>query len=188
MTNVQETLIPGVFKLISEPFEDNRGSFLNLFRENEESFRNTWGSRNFKQINLSNTKNLGAIRGLHLQKKPYQEAKIVRCIKGKIFDVIVDLREESKTFGKSYSLILDSKKMNMIFVPSGFAHGFQTLLPDCEMLYLHTDYHNTELEKGYHYNSSDLKIPWPLEVTQISEKDKNLEIFKCERKKVFHEV
>ena len=84
---------------------------------------------------------------------------------------------------KSYSLILDSKKMNMIFVPSGFAHGFQTLLPDCEMLYLHTDYHNTELEKGYHYNSSDLKIPWPIEVTQISEKDKNLEIFKCERKK-----
>ena len=78
--------------------------------------------------------------------------------------------------------------MNMIFVPSGFAHGFQTLLPDTEMLYLHTDYHNTELEKGYHYNSSDLKIPWPLEVTQISEKDKNLEIFKCERKKVFHEV
>ena len=78
--------------------------------------------------------------------------------------------------------------MNLIFVPSGFAHGFQTLLPDCEMLYLHTDYHNTELEKGYHYNSSDLKIPWPLEVTQISEKDKNLEIFKCERKKVFHEV
>ena len=78
--------------------------------------------------------------------------------------------------------------MNMIFIPSGFAHGFQTLLPDTEMLYLHTDYHNTELEKGYHYNSSDLKIPWRLEVTQISEKDKNLEIFKCERNKVFHEV
>ena len=160
-------------------FLDKRGEFRELIIEKKlkDKIVFTVCSKSKKNV----------LRGLHMQTKKMQ-GKFISVIKGKILDIVVDCRKKSKTFGKSYSLILDSKKMNMIFVPSGFAHGFQTLLPDCEMLYLHTDYHNTELEKGYHYNSSDLKIPWPLEVTQISEKDKNLEIFKCERKKVFHEV
>ena len=183
---LKKTPLEGALEIECLPKKDKRGSFVRFFCQ--KSLSKLFNDSKIVQINSSYSRMAGTIRGLHFQSSPSQENKFIRCIKGKIFDVIVDLREESKTFGKSYSLILDSKKMNMIFVPSGFAHGFQTLLPDCEMLYLHTDYHNTELEKGYHYNSSDLKIPWPLEVTQISEKDKNLEIFKYERKTVFHEV
>ena len=110
--------------------------------------------------NSSYSKTAGTVRGLHFQSFPSQESKFVRCIKGKIFDVIVDIRKESKTFGKWQSIILDSKKKNMVFIPSGFAHGFQTLFPDCEILYLLTDYHQPELECGYHYNSKDLNINW----------------------------
>ena len=125
---------------------------------------------------------------MHFQSFPSQESKFVRCIKGEIFDVIVDIRKDSKTFGKWQSIILDSKTQNMVFIPSGFAHGFQTLLPDCEILYLHTDYHEPELECGFHYNSKDLKINWPLDVTQISDRDKKLEIFQNKRKDIYHEV
>ena len=183
---LKKTPLDGALEIECLPKKDDRGSFVRFFCQ--KSLSKLCNNKKIVQINSSYSRITGTIRGLHFQSSPSQENKFIRCIKGKIFDVIVDLREESNTFGKSFSVILDSKKMNMIFVPTGFAHGFQTLLPDCEMLYLHTDYHNTELEKGYYYNSSDLKIPWPLEVTQISEKDKKLEIFKCERKKVFYEV
>ena len=76
----------------------------------------------------------------------------------------------------------------MVFIPSGFAHGFQTLLPDCEILYLHTDFHESELERGFHYNSKDLKINWPVDVTQISDRDKKLEIFQNKRKDIYYEL
>ena len=178
MTNVQETLIPGVFKLISEPFEDNRGSFLNLFRENEESFRNTWGSRNFKQINLSNTKNLGAIRGLHLQKKPYQEAKIVRCIKGKIFDVAVDLRKESVTFMKWVGIELSPSLHNAFMIPEGCAHGFQVIEEESSVLYFHSENWIKESDSGIRWNDPELNIKWPLPALNISQKDQNLPYLK----------
>tara|TARA_X000001036_G_scaffold238723_1_gene222668 strand:+ start:193 stop:750 length:558 start_codon:yes stop_codon:yes gene_type:complete len=178
--------LEGALEIDCLPKKDERGSFVRFFCQ--KSLSKLLNNTKIVQINSSYSRMAGTVRGLHFQSLPSQENKFIRCIKGKIFDVIVDLREESNTFGKSYSVILDSKKMNMIFVPTGFAHGFQTLLPDCEILYLHTDYYNPELERGYHYNSQDLKIPWPIEVTQISDKDQNLEIFKNQRKTVFHEV
>ena len=142
----------------------------------------------FVQDNHSLSRSSGTLRGLLFQAPPAAQGKLVRCGRGAIFDVIVDLRKHSKTFGKWKSVILDSKMMNMVFVPSGFAHGFQTLAPDCEILYLHTDYHNQELECGYNYNSQNLKINWPLEVTQISERDRNLKFFQDKRKSSNHEV
>ncbi|MFL2802046.1 MAG: dTDP-4-dehydrorhamnose 3,5-epimerase family protein [Paracoccaceae bacterium] len=168
--------LEGALEIDCLPKKDERGSFVRFFCQ--KSLSKLCKSTKIVQINSSYSRIAGTVRGLHFQSSPSQENKFIRCIRGKIFDVIVDLREESNTFGKLYSVILDSKKMNMIFVPTGFAHGFQTLLPDCEILYLHTDYHNPELERGYYYNSKDLQIPWPMKVTQISDKDKNLEIFK----------
>ena len=178
--------LDGAYEIECLPKKDERGSFVRFFCQ--KSLSQLFSNTKIVQINSSYSRLAGTVRGLHFQSLPSRENKFIRCIKGKIFDVIVDLREESKTFGKSHSVILDSKKMNMIFVPTGFAHGFQTLVPDCEILYLHTDYHNQELEKGYRYDSKDLKISWPIEITQISDKDKKLEIFKYERKKVLYEV
>tara|TARA_A100001011_G_C14282699_1_gene832264 strand:+ start:191 stop:748 length:558 start_codon:yes stop_codon:yes gene_type:complete len=176
--------LDGALEIECHPKNDERGSFVRFFCQ--KSLLKLCNNTEIVQINSSYSRIAGTVRGLHFQSSPSQENKFIRCIRGKIFDVIVDLRDESKTFGKTYSVILDSQKMNMIFVPTGFAHGFQTLLPDCEILYLHTDYHNPELERGYHYKSKDLKIPWPIEVTKISDKDKNLEIFKYKRKTIFH--
>ena len=163
----------------NQSYKDKRGYFKEILLEKNIK-------KKFPFLVMSYSKK-NVLRGLHLQMKKSQ-GKYISVIKGKIFDVIVDLRKHSKTFGKWKSVILDSKMMNMVFVPSGFAHGFQTLAPDCEILYLHTDYHNQELECGYNYNSQNLKINWPLEVTQISERDRNLKFFQDKRKSSNHEV
>ena len=183
---IKKKLLSGAFEIESLPKKDNRGSFVRFFCQ--KTLSELFDNNNIVQINSSYSKKAGTIRGLHFQSFPSKESKFIRCIKGKIFDVIVDLRKHSKTFGKWKSVILDSKMMNMVFIPSGFAHGFQTLAPDCEILYLHTDYHNQELECGYNYNSQNLKINWPLEVTQISERDRNLKFFQDKRKSSNHEV
>ena len=98
--------------------------------------------------------------------------------------MVLDLRLESKTFGQWQSIILDSEKMNMVYIPKGFAHGFQTLTDNCQILYLHTEYRNQKSEDGYYYNSPYLGIDWPLELTDISERDKNLKIFDESAKKI----
>lgn len=183
---IKENQLKDVFEINSIPKTDNRGSFSRFFCK--KTLSELSKNINIVQINSSYSKTAGTVRGLHFQSFPSQESKFVRCIKGKIFDVIVDIRKESKTFGKWQSIILDSKTQNMVFIPSGYAHGFQTLLPDCEILYLHTDYHEPELECGFHYNSKDLKINWPLDVTQISDRDKKLEIFQNKRKDIYYEV
>ena len=183
---IKENQLKDVFEINSIPKTDNRGSFSRFFCK--KTLSELSKNINIVQINSSYSKTAGTVRGLHFQSFPSQESKFVRCIKGKIFDVIVDIRKDSKTFGKWQSIILDSKTQNMVFIPSGFAHGFQTLLPDCEILYLHTDFHESELECGFHYNSKDLKINWPLDVTQISDRDKKLEFFQNKRKDIYYEV
>ena len=114
----------------------------------------------------------GTIRGMHFQKEPHQEKKLVRCIKGSVFDVIIDLRKESETFLKYISIELSEKNKTMILIPENFAHGFQTLEDNTELLYHHTEFYNKEFEDGLLYNDPQLKITWPLPVTVISEKDK----------------
>ena len=138
--NIKSTTIKDLVELCPKKFGDERGQFISAYKKQDSIFQFSWASRNIAQVNISITKSVGAIRGLHFQSFPSQESKFVRCIKGKIFDVIVDIRKDSKTFGKWQSIILDSKTQNMVFIPSGFAHGFQTLLPDCEILYLLTDF------------------------------------------------
>ena len=174
--------LSGVAEIESNPFVDHRGWFVRYFCQ--EQIKELNGGKEIVQINSSFTKRKGTIRGLHFQNSPYCEDKIVRCLSGQIFDVVLDLRLESKTFGQWQSIILDSEKMNMVYIPKGFAHGFQTLTDNCQILYLHTEYRNQKSEDGYYYNSPYLGIDWPLELTDISERDKNLKIFDKSSKKI----
>ena len=164
--------LEGAAEIQLKTFQDHRGWFSRWFCQDTLSELNH--GRPIEQINSSMTVKQGAVRGLHFQFAPKMEDKIVRCIQGKVFDVIVDLRHDSPTKGKWCSLELDSDKQNMIYIPKGFAHGFQTLTENCQLLYLHTEYHSPEDEGGFHFQSPSLDIKWPLEVTEISERDKNL--------------
>ncbi len=167
--------LDGAAEIHSSTMTDERGWFSRHYCQKELSAIN--GDKQIVQINSSCTKSAGTIRGLHLQHSPYEEDKIVRCIAGKIFDVILDVRLGSATYGKWHSVILDAYEMNMVYIPKGFAHGFQTLEPNCEILYFHTEFFVSKAEGGYRYDSPELDIPWPLEIRKVSEKDKNLDIF-----------
>ncbi len=151
-------------------FNDARGSFLKI--AHKEFFLNFKKNIKIKQFNISVTKKRGTIRGMHLQKSNFSEIKIVTCLKGKIFDTVVDLRK-NKNFGKKKKFILDSPNKSLI-VPEGFAHGFQTLTDNCIVIYLHTNYYKKNFEKTL--NPLKLGINWPIKKIIISKKDKNGEI------------
>lgn len=163
-----------LFEIKSKKVFDNRGYFLNLFRPNDDLYSQFWGKRNIEQINLSESLRVGAIRGLHFQKSPYLDAKIIRCLKGKIWDVAVDLRKESCDYKKWHAIELDSEESNAFFIPEGFAHGFQVLEPNTKVLYIHSSKWIKSHESGIRWNDKILNIKWPLKVTDMSERDKNL--------------
>lgn len=150
---------------------DSRGFLTRLFCKNE--FEKVNFNKEFVQENLTLTKTKGTFRGFHYQLPPYSDAKLVRCISGKVLDIVIDLRKNSKTFLHNFSVELESSKLNMILIPEGFAHGFQTLTDDCMMLYLHSNFYNSNYERGIRYNDPDINIELPLSVTDISERDKN---------------
>ena len=172
--------LEGAAEIECFPNRDERGWFSRYFCKKELSELSN--ENEVVQINSSFTSLAGTIRGLHLQNAPYEEDKFVRCISGRIYDVILDVRIGSPTYGSIHSVVLDSEKMNMIFIPKGFAHGFQTLVPNCQILYLHTQFHHPKAEDGFRFDSPELEIDWPLEITQISERDMNLEVFSKEKK------
>jgi dTDP-4-dehydrorhamnose 3,5-epimerase len=124
-------------------------------------------------MNHSFTKAKGSIRGMHYQYPPNTEIKVARCISGAVFDVIIDLRKGSKTFLHWVSTELSAEKKNMIYIPEGFAHGFQTLTENCELIYFHSEYYAAGNEGGIRYNDPFLKIKWPLTVTEVSDRDNN---------------
>lgn len=135
-----------------------------------------FGKRKIVNVNFSRTARKGTIRGMHFQNPPYSEMKIVRCIKGRIADTIVDIREESDTFLEHYSVELSDENMRMLVVPEGFAHGFQTLEDNCEIMYLVTEHYNQYAEGGLRYSDPKLAICWPLPISGISDKDANHEL------------
>ena len=140
-----------------------------LFCRNE--LQSILQSKNIVQINHSLTRQKGAIRGMHFQYSPKAEAKIVKCLRGSVFDVIIDLRKDAPTFLKWNGEVLSAENMKMIYIPEGFAHGFQTLEENCELLYLHTEFYSPEHEGGVCYDDPKIGIKWPLEPTEISDKD-----------------
>lgn len=129
------------------------------------------GSRQIVNVNFSRTAATGAVRGLHFQHCPKMEMKLIRCLRGKVFDVLVDLRKGSPTFLHWHGELLSPENMKMLVVPEGVAHGFQALEPDSEMLYLHTEFYSVEHDAGVRYNDPRIGVLWPERVTEVSEKD-----------------
>jgi len=167
---IKQTAIPDVLIVETKKHEDGRGSFMRLFCQQELS--TILGDREIVQINKSVTISKGAIRGMHFQYPPYAEMKLVRCLKGKIFDVAVDLRKGSLTFLQWYSEILTPENNKMMVVPEGFAHGFQSLECETEVLYLHTAEYHPESEAGVLFGDPRLNIQWPIDCTDVSNRDK----------------
>lgn len=161
--------IKGVYIMEPSPVADNRGSFSRIFCEKE---LHEIGHRDhIVQINHSMNKEQGTLRGLHYQLMPASEIKIVKCIKGAIFDVVVDVRRGSDTFLSWYGQELTEKNMKLMYIPKGFAHGFQTLKPNSEIIYFSSEFYTPEKERGLNYKDPALDIQWPMPVSCISERD-----------------
>jgi dTDP-4-dehydrorhamnose 3,5-epimerase len=168
---LKKTTLDGSYEINPDEKADNRGFFTRYWCKKEYSSLGL--DANIVQINSSMSKNKGTIRGLHFQYPPKAETKIIRCIRGSIFDVIVDIRQGSKTYGQWFGKELNEKNRAMMYVPQGFAHGFQTLIKNVELLYLHSEYYSKEHEGGLLYNDINVGIDWPLAMTEISPRDKS---------------
>jgi len=169
-TNLKGAYIIGVNKL-----EDDRGFFGRLWCEKELKEHNL--NTNIVQSNVSLSEKKGTLRGMHFQRNPFQETKLVRCTKGSIYDVIIDLRPDSPTYKKWFGVKLTADNHKMIYVPENFAHGFLTLQDNSEVYYLVTQFYNKDAEAGLRYNDPTFKIEWPTEIVEISEKDNNHQNF-----------
>lgn len=167
----EKTSLRDAYTITLETISDKRGKFTRLFDQKELAMAGF--KKKIVQVNYTFSKKSGTLRGLHLQTEPYAETKIVSCIKGKVFDVIVDLRQNSPTFLKWHGEILSDKNHKMIYIPEGFAHGLQALTKNCGMLYFHSNFYQKTHEKGIRYNDPLIGIKWKLKVTEISDKDKN---------------
>ncbi len=167
--NILKTPLADLYVVETDPFVDHRGAFARWFCEAE--LVEVIGQRHIKNVNFSRTTKAGSIRGMHYQLPPHAEMKMVRCIRGKILDVVVDIRKDSPTFLQHYGVELSAENMKLFVIPEGFAHGFQSLEDDCEIMYLVTEFYSPESEGGLRYNDPDLHISWPLPVSDISEKD-----------------
>ena len=166
---IMKTPIAGVVVVEASPFVDKRGSFSRLYCEDELS--DIIGSRRIVQINHSRTLTVGAVRGMHYQHPPNAEMKLVRCIKGRVWDVAIDLRAGSPTLLQWYAEELTPQNTNMLVIPEGCAHGFQVLEPDSELLYLHTACYKPETEDGVAHDDPQVAVEWPMTVIDLSERD-----------------
>ncbi|WP_409200109.1 dTDP-4-dehydrorhamnose 3,5-epimerase [Methanobrevibacter sp. DSM 116169] len=168
--NFIDTEIDGVFIVEPAVFGDNRGYFMETFNEND--FKNEGYDLTFVQDNQSKSSK-GVLRGLHFQVN-YPQGKLVRVIKGEVFDVGVDLREGSKTYGKWVGAILSDENKKQLFIPKGFAHGFLVLSDEAEFVYKCTEFYHPEDEGGIIWNDPDINIEWPLnEIEEVSLSDKD---------------
>ena len=162
--------IHGAFEVQYTNISDDRGSFKRLFCSDE--LKEKISNKQIVQTNLSETSHKGSIRGMHYQKYPKSEIKLIHCIQGSVFDVMVDLRESSKTFLQWYGLELSANKNNMVVIPEGCAHGFQSLSNNTKLIYFHTEFYEPKYESGIHYDDKLINIDWPLDVEYISERDR----------------
>lgn len=163
------TPLAGVWLVDTEPLCDHRGAFARWFCQAELS--GLLGHRQILQVNHSRTVQPGAVRGLHFQHPPHAEMKLVRCVRGRVWDVVVDLRADSATFLQWHAEELTESNMRMLVIPEGCAHGFQVLSADSELLYLHTAMYHKPAEGGLRYDDPRLQITWPLAVTDMSARD-----------------
>lgn len=168
---VIETPLAGLTLLQRRPIGDQRGYLERLFCR--EELAAVIGQRLIIQINHTLTAKAGTVRGMHFQRAPYAEMKLVTCLKGEVFDVAIDLRRDSPTFLRWHAVHLSADNHRTLAIPEGFAHGFQTLTDDCELIYLHTAPYNPAAEGGLNALDPRLAIGWPLPVTEISARDRD---------------
>jgi dTDP-4-dehydrorhamnose 3,5-epimerase len=170
-----ETPLKGAYIIELEKRGDDRGFFARFFCEKEYANLNL--DNKIVQVNNSLSKDKGTLRGLHYQLPPKAETKIVRCLRGRIFDVIADLRKGSETFGNWFGEELNEENRKMMYVPKGFAHAILTLQEDTEILYLVTEFYSPENERGIRWNDPFFSIKWPIDPIVISDKDRNHPFF-----------
>jgi dTDP-4-dehydrorhamnose 3,5-epimerase len=164
-----ETTLSGAYLVDLEKRVDDRGFFARTWCRNEFADRGL--ATDLVQGHVSVNATRGTLRGLHFQRPPHAEAKLIRCVRGAIYDVIVDLRRDSPTHGRWLGVDLDAASYRMLYVPADFAHGFQVLADDTEITYLVSAFYAPGAEAGIRYDDPSLAVPWPLPVTRISEKD-----------------
>lgn len=167
--DIRDGDLPGLKIIQRWILGDHRGSFSRLFCS--EVFKDAGFPYPVSQINHTHTRRQGTIRGLHLQHPPHSETKLVTCLRGEVYDVAVDLRKDSPTFLSWQGVVLSETNHISLAIPQGFAHGFQALVDDCEMLYLHSEAHHPEAEGGIHPEDPRLNISWPRMISEISERD-----------------
>ncbi|HEY2589101.1 MAG TPA: dTDP-4-dehydrorhamnose 3,5-epimerase [Tepidisphaeraceae bacterium] len=167
----KETPLPGAYLIELEKKGDDRGFFARAFCEREFGAHRL--SSRFVQVNNSLSAQTGTLRGMHYQTSPKGETKLVRCIKGGLYDVILDLRKNSPTFGKSFGAELTAENRRMMYVPKGFAHGFITTEPNTEAFYFVDEFYAPEHERGVRWNDPAFDIAWPAQPVVLSDKDKN---------------
>jgi len=165
-----ETPLKGLYLIAPKKIEDERGFFARTFCKRE--FGEIGFDREFVQFNHSFNLKKGTTRGMHYQKKPFSETKLIRCLQGKVFDVAVDIRQGSSTFLQYFGVELSQDNMLSMFIPEGFAHGFQTLEDNSSLIYHHSEYYTPEADAGIRHNDEALNIIWPLSTVILSEKDK----------------
>lgn len=165
------TPIQSAFVIHLEKHTDERGTFGRAWCARE--FAENGIDVNFVQGNVASTRKKGTLRGMHYQSGGWEEAKLVRCTRGAIWDVVLDLREGSPTFGQSYGVELAADTHRMLYLPPGCAHGYQSLVDDVEAFYLVSNYYTPGAERGVRYDDPAFGIAWPLEVSALSEKDAN---------------
>ncbi|MFM7795414.1 MAG: dTDP-4-dehydrorhamnose 3,5-epimerase [Candidatus Nitrosotenuis sp.] len=159
-----------------EKVEDERGFFARIL--DVKKFAEVGLNTKIVQSSISHNKKKGTLRGMHYQAKPYEEDKIICCVKGKIFDVIVDIRQDSPTYKKWFGVELDANEYKTLYVPKGFAHGFQTLEDDVEVFYQMSEFFMPEYARGIRWNDEAIKIEWPLKPSIISKRDLSYDSFK----------
>lgn len=167
--NIIDTSIQDAVVAEQSAFRDSRGAFGRFFCE--KSLADILGSRHIVQINHSRTSAVGAVRGMHFQQAPHTEMKLVRCLKGRVWDVVLDLRANSPTFLQWHAEVLSPESARMLVIPEGCAHGFQVLEADSELLYLHTAFYEPKAEGAVRFDDPLVNITWPLPVTDLSQRD-----------------
>jgi dTDP-4-dehydrorhamnose 3,5-epimerase len=170
-----ETELQGLYVIEPEGLEDERGFFARVWCENE--VRGHGIEAQFVQCNISFNKRKGTLRGMHYQASPHGEAKVVRCTAGSLYDVVIDIRPESETFLQWFSVELTAEDRRLIFIPVGFAHGFQTLSDNTEVFYQMSEFYKPEYGRGIRWNDPLFNIVWPLGNRVISKKDREWKDF-----------
>lgn len=165
----EKTSLEGLFVVKPNIFTDERGFFSRTFCKKE--FAEIGFEKDFVQFNHSFNSKKGTLRGMHFQVAPFTETKLIRCVEGRVWDVVVDFRKDSKTYLQYFGIELSKQNMYSVLIPDGFAHGFVTLEDNSSLIYHHTEYYTPNVESGILYSDPSIGIKWPVSITVISQKD-----------------